>query len=267
VIALPSGGALHVEGVESGRSLLFVHGVGGAAWSWAPQRAAFARDYRVLTWEARGHGAARRVDDAGFADYLDDAREALAIAADAGPATLIGHSMGGLIAIILASERLPVAALALIDPVYNEDNRAHVARPLRPLVMALAGPLMRSAQHGGSLARVLGKTIFDASFTDRAARAAAWKEQRAQVPLEYPKMFVEGVSGVSGVAFRPFARDVHVPTLLLNGRFPALSAALRANLGPRFADETIAGGHYLQLDRAAEVTERLRRFFDETAAT
>ena len=265
VTALPSGGALHVEGVERGRALLFLHGVGGGAWSWLPQRAAFARTHRVYTWEARGHGAAARVADAGFADYLQDAREALTLAAHDGRPVIVGHSMGGFIATILAADGGPLTALALIDPVYNEDNAAHVVPALRPLAQALCAPVARSAQRDGILARTIGRAIFNASFTDRAAREAAWTAQRAQIPYEYPRMFSEGIGGVEGVAFRHYARDVNVPTLLLNGRFPALRDTLRAQLGVRFHDESMPGGHYLQLDRPAAVTERLRRFFDETA--
>ena len=258
---------MHVEGVERGPAVLFLHGVGGAAWSWAPQRAAFAKEWRVFTWEARGHGAAPRVADAGFADYLTDAREALVIAADDGAPVVVGHSMGGLIATILAADGERVRSLALIDPVYNEENRAHVSPRWRPLAKALFAPVVRSAQRDGWLARTIGRAIFNASFSDRAIRVDAWREQRAQVPLEYPRMFEEGIAGVSGVRFRPFARDVTVPTLLLNGRFPALRDALRARLGPSFSDEHMPGGHYLQLDRSAAVNERLRRFFAETAAT
>ncbi len=265
IIRLPSGGALHVEGVERGPSVLFVHGVGGGAWSWAPQRAAFAATHRVYTWEARGHGAAARVIDAGFADYLVDAREALATIPDA-PA-IVGHSMGGFIATILAADGGHVRALALIDPVYNEENRSHVSPALRPLAHAMFAPIVRSAQRNGPLARAIGRAIFNGSFTDRRLREAAWKSQVAQVPIEFPRMFDEGIGGVTGVPFRAYARDVAVPTLLINGRFPALRDALRERLGAAFADEHMDGGHYLQLDRPDAVTERLRRFLDETPAT
>ncbi len=267
VLRLPSGGALHVEGVDGAPPLLFFHGVGGGAWSWNPQRAAFASTHRVYTWEARGHGDAARVDDAGFADYLVDAREALAVVARDGTPVIVGHSMGGLIATILAADGGPLRALALVDPVYNDANQSHVSPAFRPIAHALFAPIVRSAQRNGPLARSIGRVIFNASFTDRTAREEAWRAQRTQVPLEFPRMFDEGIAGVTGVAFRPYAREVAVPTLLLNGRFPALRAALREGLGARFYDEHLPGGHYLQLDRPDLVTERLRRFFDETAAS
>jgi len=269
VVPLPSGGAVHIDGERDGagtRSLLFLHGVGGGAWSWEPQRAALRTNHRVLTWEARGHGCAAPVDDAGFADYLQDAREALTVAASAGPPVVVGHSMGGFIALILAAERAMLSGLVLIDPVYDEHNRAHVPEALRPIARVAIEPVIRSAVRGGRLARGIGRLVFDASFTDRSARERWWPAQAAQQPLEFPLMFEEGISGVSRIAFRPFARDVAVPTLLLNGRFAALRAGLREGLGARFADESMPGGHYLQLDRPDAVTERLRRFLAEDAA-
>jgi pimeloyl-ACP methyl ester carboxylesterase len=142
-----------------------------------------------------------------------------------------------------------------------------VSPALRPLAHAMFAPIVRSAQRNGPLARAIGRAIFNGSFTDRRLREAAWKSQVAQVPIEFPRMFDEGIGGVTGVPFRAYARDVAVPTLLINGRFPALRDALRERLGAAFADEHMDGGHYLQLDRPDAVTERLRRFLDETPAT
>jgi 3-oxoadipate enol-lactonase len=268
VLALPSGGALHVEGGDTAPPLLFLHGVGGGAWSWEPQRRAFSGDYRVYTWEARGHGAAARVADAGFADYVQDAREALAaiVERDARAPFVIGHSMGGFVATILAAEGLPVRALALLDPVYNEDGRSHVGPPFRSVAAALVAPVVRSAERDGPLARWIGRRVFAASFRDRKAMETYWPAQRRQVPLEFPRMFYEGIAGVDGIPIRDYARDVHVPTLLINGRFPVLRDRLLAGLGAAFVNEHIDAGHYVQLDAPDAVNERLLRFFGAHAA-
>ena len=80
--------------------------------------------------------------------------------------------------------------------------------------------------------------------------------QRTQVPVEYPKMMYEAFEGNSGFSNRAFARELEMPTLLLepmssSPRFPALLADLE-RLGKRFTHVAIDGGHYLQLDRSAE---------------
>ena len=273
---LHSGGALHVDGPPGAPPLLFLHGVGGGAWSWRPQHAALAGRYRTYLWEARGHGSAARVADAGLADYYADAREGLAaVVEDAGrPAFVVGHSMGGLLAIALACDRGPaVAGLFLIDPVYAGDSAAaygHFSPAAGRVAQALCAPLLRSFENNGRLSRLTARWMFERAFEDRSRMEAAWLDQRRQVPVEYPRMLRESFVGPEGFALRNFAREIGVPTFVLEGssggtgraRFPALVATLRDRLGTRFCYESIAGGHYLQLDRPHEVNLRLTRFVD-----
>jgi pimeloyl-ACP methyl ester carboxylesterase len=109
--------------------------------------------------------------------------------------------------------------------------------------------------------------MFVRSFTDRARMEAAWPDQRRQVPIEYPKMFLEAFGQPAGFPVAPFARQINVPVLAFNPRSRELVSDLRQRLGERFACERLPGGHYLQLDRPAEVNERLRRFLREQIET
>ncbi|GAC1407695.1 MAG: hypothetical protein NVSMB64_14860 [Candidatus Velthaea sp.] len=268
---LPSGGMLHESGPSDGSAVLFLHGVGGAAWSWQPQVEALGDEYRCFVWEARGHGAARRVDDAGLGDYYVDAREALdAVRARTGGVSIAGHSMGGLLAIALAAESPQgIRALALVDPVYpaSDGAPAHDLGPFKPLLLQLLRPLVRSVVRDGWIARALSRWIFVNSFTDKAVMETAWREQRRQVPVEYPKMFFEAFGSPAGFPDAPFAAAIDIPVLVFNARSKELEATLGARLGSRFERVRIDGGHYLQWDRAAEVNERLRRFLGEAATT
>jgi pimeloyl-ACP methyl ester carboxylesterase len=251
---------------------LFLHGVGGAAWSWRPQVADLAADHACFVWEARGHGAAARVADAGLADYYADAREALAAvrACTSRGITLAGHSMGGLLAIALGAQ-FPerIGGLVLIDPVYpqNDGVSAHDLGPLTPLMLLLMKPLVTSFLRDGWAARVISRWMFTHSFTDRERMEDAWRDQRRQVPIEYPKMFYEAFGRPEGFPVQPFARRIDVPVLAFNPRSRELVDALQRRLGPRFVCEQLAGGHYLQLDRPVQVNERLRRFLGEHVVT
>jgi pimeloyl-ACP methyl ester carboxylesterase len=274
---LPSGGALRVEGPPGAPGLLLLHGVGGGAWSWRPQRESLARDFRLYTWEARGHGAAGRVADAGLGDYYKDAREGLAASvADLGaPAAVVGHSMGGLLAMALAAdEPEQVSGLFLIDPVYanGEDARRHHPPGLGWLLAAVATPLAVSMERDGALSRGLGRWLFSRSFENQLNMERAWLDQRTQVPLEFPRMLREAFEGPEGFDVRDFALEIGCPTYVLEGssgkrraRFPQLVSTLGARLGERFTYEAIAGGHYLQLDRPEAVTGRLRAFLERYA--
>ena len=269
---LPSGGALHVEGRPDAPPVFFLHGVGGGAWSWRPQRDAFAATNALYVWEARGHGAAAAVDDAGLADYFTDAEEGLAAAAGAArtPVVIVAHSMGGLLAFALA-RRFPasVRGLFLVDPVYatGEEAYGHFTPRAGAIAKFLCAPLLHSFEHNGVLSRVVARWVFERAFEDRARMEAAWLDQRRQIPFEYPRMLNESFGRPEGFELSDFAREILAPTELLEGtptagrmRFPKLVETLGERLGTNFRHEVIAGGHYLQLDRPAEVNARLGQF-------
>jgi len=177
--------------------------------------------------------------------------------------------MGGLLALALAAER-PEATrgLALVDPVYAPNGDRHGGGAFAGIARVLMRPFARDLERNGILARSLGRWVFARSFDDRASMERAWKHQRTQVPFEYPKMLYEAFEGTTGFPNRAFARELEMPTLLLeprasSPRFPELLADLE-RLGSRFTHVAIDGGHYLQLDRsAAHVTRALREFVTE----
>lgn len=278
VVRLPSGGALHIQKPAAAGPyppILFVHGVGGAAWSWQPQLAALAGEFACFTWEGRGHGVAPRVADAGLGDYYRDALEALTYVFEATgePAIVVGHSMGGLIALALACERSDaVRGLFLIDPVYsdgNGDRHVVLPAPVLSLVRLAIAPIARSYMRDGKVSRTISRWIFEKAFEDRVTMERTWVLQRTQVPVEYPQMLYEAFEGVSNFPFHPFADVVTVPTYLVEAastrgpkgsRFAGLAARLTARLGENATYDVIPGGHYLQLDRPREINERIAAF-------
>jgi 3-oxoadipate enol-lactonase len=276
---LPSGAVMHVSGAvpEAAVSLLFFHGVGGAAWSWAPQVQALSARFECLVWEGRGHGASARVRDAGLADYAQDAREALqsAWAERQRPVLLVAHSMGAMLALALACEQPErVRGLFLVDPVYADaGSRPAVLKPLLALLCGLVSPVVHSYQRDGWLSRAISRRMFRWAFLDAAAMEQAWTLQRTVVPLEYPRMLYESIAGVEGFAFRPFADLVTAPTFILEARRRPNARARLAGVVARFrargvhcGHDVLDGGHYLQLDRPAQVTERLLGFAQSVSA-
>jgi pimeloyl-ACP methyl ester carboxylesterase len=264
---------LHCGGnPAAGDPLLFLHGVGGAAWSWAPQVQALRGQFDCLVWEGRGHGAAARVHDAGLADYAQDAREALDAvwAAHQAPVLLVAHSMGAMLALALACEQPQrVRGLFLADPVYADSgSRPAMLKPLLALLCWMVSPVVRSYQRDGALSRAISRHAFRWAFLDASAMERAWALQRTVVPLEYPRMLYESIAGVEGFDFRPFADLVTAPTCILEAcqrpraasRFGRVVARFRARPGVRCDHELLDAGHYLQLDRPDQVSARLLAF-------
>ena len=93
-------------GDPSSRPLLMLHATGLCAWPWKPIARQLAEDYRVLAFDQRGHGDTDRSDKGYKFEYAGEDLAAIVEAMDLESPRVIGHSSGGLAAII-ASNLLP----------------------------------------------------------------------------------------------------------------------------------------------------------------
>ncbi len=89
-----------------GDTLLLVHGFGGAASNWTAVAPALARQSRVLVPDLPGHGGSSALP--GPPERLDPFAERLALLLEregGAPAVVVGHSLGGVVALRLALRR------------------------------------------------------------------------------------------------------------------------------------------------------------------
>jgi pimeloyl-ACP methyl ester carboxylesterase len=85
-----------------GPALLFIHGIGDSSDTWAPLIDAFAQDYTVIAPDLLGHGrSAKPRADYSVAAYANAMRDLLAVL-DIERATVVGHSLGGGVAMQFA---------------------------------------------------------------------------------------------------------------------------------------------------------------------
>lgn len=103
---------------ESGPLVAFCHGLFGQGKNWTTIAKSLAADHRVLLVDMPNHG---RSDWHDRVDYLDMADEVATLFSADDPVTLVGHSMGGKTAMVLALrhpelvERLCVVDIAPVD--------------------------------------------------------------------------------------------------------------------------------------------------------
>lgn len=89
------------RGPDHGRPLVLAHGFGVSLEMWIPQMAALSQEYRLITWDARGHGGSSAPDDLNSYTMPALARDlrGLLEALDAAEGAIIGGmSFGGQIA-------------------------------------------------------------------------------------------------------------------------------------------------------------------------
>jgi flavin reductase (DIM6/NTAB) family NADH-FMN oxidoreductase RutF/pimeloyl-ACP methyl ester carboxylesterase len=135
------GGTAFIE-AGSGEPLLLIHGVGMNAEAWGPQIEAFSKTHRVIALDMLGHGSsAMPPEDATLDDYVQQARrllDDLGISA----ANVLGHSMGGLVAMGLAiAKPQRVKRLAVLNSVFERTDAARAAVEARAAEIASGAPL------------------------------------------------------------------------------------------------------------------------------
>lgn len=123
------GCALAYDVRGDGPPVLFIQGVGVHGAGWAPQTDALADRYRCLTFDNRGVGRSLPAPASVSVEQMADDARAILDAERLGRVHVVGHSLGGLVALCLAlTEPERVRSLALLCTF--ADGRA--AAPFTP---------------------------------------------------------------------------------------------------------------------------------------
>jgi len=263
-----SGVRLRVVERGSGPKLVLLHSLFMDHSTWNAVASDLARDYCVITPDLPGCGESEKPAPGRFAYDVDAFTSAIAdlyAALSLGRATVLGHGLGGSIALTLAARHPElVSALVVVDAL------AEGAEPWlygRLAHLPLAGSLVFKQLLGRSLFGAYfrqlfvgdGSAISDArldayyhSFNTPAARGSALATLRATVDT------------------RPVAAQtsrIQTRTLVLWGRRDRL---LGASVGQRLAREIrgarfelLDSGHAPQEERPRELADAVRRFLSE----
>ncbi|MEV1069081.1 alpha/beta hydrolase [Streptomyces sp. NPDC050263] len=105
---------------REGETLLLVHGATCDSHDWSAQIGAFSARHRVIAPDLRGHGRSSGLTGGQRPrDFAADLAELLD-GVDAGPVVVVGHSLGALVASVLAVEHPSlVRAVVAVDPAYG----------------------------------------------------------------------------------------------------------------------------------------------------
>lgn len=123
-------GIEHVAvGSAEDSALVFLHGLGGDWSNWRPQLDQFASNYRCLSWTMPGYGDSAAIAPMDWPS-LADAAVALLDHYDITKATLVGLSMGGMVAQQFAvdhPDRLDKLVLVATSPSFGRPGRSEFA--------------------------------------------------------------------------------------------------------------------------------------------
>jgi pimeloyl-ACP methyl ester carboxylesterase len=120
-----------------GPPIVLVHGWGGSGSNWAELAPELARSRRVIVPELPGHGGSERVPHGSTLVPYAEAVAAVLEQEDVAPAPVVGHSLGGIVALRLALERRgAVSGLVMASPAGISSSTPQALR-----LMTIAGLL------------------------------------------------------------------------------------------------------------------------------
>jgi pyruvate dehydrogenase E2 component (dihydrolipoamide acetyltransferase) len=240
-------GPLHISRSRGGTGapVVMIHGFASDATSWAPIEAAL-RQQPLIRIDLPGHGKSPKLRIRDFAALVKEVRAAFdSLQLD--EAHLVGHSLGGAVALALADTReRKVGALSLIAPAglgpqVNGEALNGLCRATRAESL---GPWLRSLVADESLITDSYVRLAMQARADAGLRAA----QRAMAEALFP-------DGVQAFDLRAALERIAVPTRILWGKSDAILPWQQALRAPgRVGLHLFEGvGHMPQLEAAGEV--------------
>lgn len=221
--------------------LVLLHGLLASGACWTPLARALEEEYDVIMPDARGHGRSS-VPDHGYR-YQDHANDVVGLieALRLSPPVLLGHSMGGMTAAVVACRKPGMLrGLILADPTF-----------LSPKVQREVCDSDVADQHRHTLTKSLDEVLAEARAR-HPDRSGEMLELSARSRLQ-ASMATFDVLTPPNPDYRLLVRAIDVPSLLVFGDKGVVSSSVAAELrrlNPRLHVEQIPlAGHGLHFDQ------------------
>jgi esterase len=244
---------------EAGPPAVILHGLLGSARNWTGIAKELARTHRVFALDLRNHGRSPWAKTMSFEEMAGDVA-AFIDAHGLSPARLIGHSLGGKVAMRLALTRPDLLErLVVVDvtPVAYRHSFAPFVEAMHKVDLAA---VQRRADADLQLERAIGDPPIRNFLLQNLIKTDAgfvWRVNLAALAANMPEL----------MGFPAPAEDAayNGPTLFVaGGRSPYIQAGHRpliARLFPGAEHAVIEGaGHWVHAERPAEFLAEIRQF-------
>jgi pimeloyl-ACP methyl ester carboxylesterase len=192
------------------------HGYSGSSHDWALSVDDLAADREVVSVDHRGHGRSQKLGDVDRYSIDRIAADLIALLdAEVGPVDLLGHSMGGSVAI-----RVTLARPDLVRSLILMDTSGWSFRPLDEGVAAMMSGFMAAFDPAGGLPDLSAMAGPEADLI-AAATPAGWQAIKEQMAAAFDPYAMKALgndlfnSDLSWV--RPRLAEVSVPVTVIVG--------------------------------------------------
>lgn len=242
----------------AGQSLLFIHGFPLNRGCWSKQADGFKSGNRVIAPDLAGFGASESSSGAVTMNQFAEDLFALCQQLQTGPVVVVGHSMGGYIALAFA-KAYPMFLRGLVlvgTKAGGDDDAAVAARRATATKVQSAGI--------GSLVDAMAPKMLSATNSDQSmaheVREIMWSSSSKGV-----------MDALLGMAARPDERDhiqdIRIPTLVVTGAddvvIPPRESEFLAHSIPDAQLVLIPGaGHLVAFEQPEAFNEALKTWLD-----
>lgn len=269
------GGTMHVvdHGDAEGRPIVLLHGITLSALTWHYQLLDLPDRYRLLAVDLRGHGSSVAGAAEWHLDRLATDLAELFDHLDVRDAVLVGHSMGGMVALRFALDHSATFTERVAGLVLMSTSGGPVVR--LAAYQALTDAITPPARYALALGDRIPGGMFRANDLSYLIFRLGMGADPAPEHVELNRLMTAGtpvtvwselITHVAGFDVRDRLGEIDAPALVLVGTRDLLTppaSARKLVAGLPQAQPLVAfpgAGHMLMLERRAEVAEQLERF-------
>jgi pimeloyl-ACP methyl ester carboxylesterase len=189
----------------SGRPVVFLHGLQGGAQSWVPQLTLLSDRFHIIAWDAPGYGESDPVSGS-IDDFATAALEFITTHLSE-PAAVVGHSLGGVIALRMASlepRAMSRIVLSCTHPGHGRQPDADVSDRYSRRMEELA--TLPRDEYGRRRARGMLPDDAPVHAVEAIARIAS---------VVRPEGIAAAIRAIESADLRPYLDAINLPALVV----------------------------------------------------
>ena len=216
------------QGAQATRVLVLLHGVTRMWRDWEPMIPFLSHDWTIWAIDHRGHGDSDRAQEYLVSHYADDLIEVLERGELGDAVVLAGHSLGGMVAAMVAAQ-VPqrVRAAVLEDPPFETMGQSILGTTWQSLFQGMQGV----CKQGGSIDQ-MGMALGAVELKQADGSTVKLRQLRTDEALRWgasclskldPLVLDPLIAGrwLEGIEWSKVAELIECPTVLLQADFAA----------------------------------------------
>ena len=243
-----------------GPLLFFLHGLGGGSGSWVYQLQELQDKFTVVAWDAPGYGKSDRCLP--FLDSYVDAAQELIDTLGFDDVTVVGHSMGGLIAARIAAKKPACITRVILSSTFagvSKKNGAPLGVGFQNRIYELE--TMSREEFGAVSARSMTSKNTDKAVFDLIARLAGSVNKEG---------YGDACRMLDQADNRDILTKVNIPVLIVEGEIDFIVSRnkrdILASLIPSAQRALITGvGHASYIEKPKVFNKVITKFITKTS--